>query len=345
MADTRCDLVLLSWNHPECTAPCVESILAHTTLPARLIIVDQGSNDETRHLLRGLKSTASVSIEIIWNPANVGYPKGMNLGLKRATAPYVCFLNNDILVSPGWLEELIAIAESNPTIGAVNPSSNTFSIYPPKNSDYLQFSRQLASHRGKWIEVSYGVGFCLLARRELLLKVGGFNEVTYERIYFEDADLGRQIQALGLRCVMAQGTYVWHEGGQTMNAQPERLRLFKENERRFIAKWGKGRRVLYAMIHPTKELLERLRDQAREEANRPGDVWLFVSGKNSSEQLPHHLSIRVSRYPRWQMWGVTLWKALTKKKRFDRIVTDDKILRQVLQGLHFLHHAEVKSLR
>lgn len=343
--EVRCDLVLLSWNHPECTQPCVESILAHTATPSRLIIVDQGSDEETRSYLRTLRSTTHVAIEIVWNPANVGYPKGMNIGLKRATAPYVCFLNNDILVPPGWLEELIAVAESDPTIGAVNPSSNTFSIHPPKGSDYLQLARRLASRRGKWIEVSYGVGFCLLASREVLLKVGGFDEATYERIYFEDADLGRQLQALGLRCVMAQGTYVWHHGGRSTAQVSQRRRLFEENERRFIAKWGKGRRVLYAMIHPTKELLERLRDQAREEANRPGDVWLFVSGKNSSEQLPHHLSIRVSRYPRWQMWGVILWKALTKKKRFDRIVTNDKILRQVLQGLHFLHHAEVKSLR
>lgn len=345
MSDVQCDLVLLSWNHPECTKPCVESILAHTTTPARLIIVDQGSDEETRSFLRGLKSTARVLIEVVWNPANVGYPKGMNIGLKRSSAPYVCFLNNDILVTPGWLEELIRVAESDPTIGTVNPSSNTFGISPPRGSHYLKLAQEFAAtHRGNSIEVKYGEGFCLLVKRELILKVGGFEETRYEQIYFEDADLGRKLQMLGYRCVMAEGTYVWHHGGRSTAQVSQRRRLFEENERRFVAKWGKGRRVLYSVAHPTKEQMERLREQAREEANRPGEVWLFVASANGTERLPRHLSIRTKRYSPGQLFWMSIWKTLTKKKKFDLIATDGNLLRQVLKGLHFIHRTEVKSL-
>ena len=123
--DPLCDLVLLSWNHLECTHPAVESILAHTTVPARLIIVDQNSGEETRRYLRSVRSTPTVAVEVLFNPANVGYPKGMNIGLRAARAPFVCFLNNDILVPPGWLEELIAVAESDPSIGTVCPATPT----------------------------------------------------------------------------------------------------------------------------------------------------------------------------------------------------------------------------
>lgn len=337
-----CDLVLLSWNHPELTRPCVESILANTTVPSRLIIVDQGSDDQTQRYLKSIRSNSDVTVEIIWNPANVGYPKGMNQGLHRATAPYVCFLNNDILVPPGWLEELIAVAESDPSIGLVNPSSNTFGIVPPSGTDWQGLAAQAVSKRGNWIEIRYGEGFCLLGKRELLLQVGGFDEVTYEQIYFEDADLGRKIQALGLRCVMAQGTYVWHEGGQTMSRRPERLRLFQENERRFHQKWGTGRRVLYVVAADTADL-KSLGEQARTEANRSGEVWIFTDSHPKSRNLPRHLNIRILRYPKWQLAWVAFWKALTKKKKFDRIVTDVGWFRPILGGLHFLHHATVES--
>lgn len=338
------DLVLLSWNHLECTRPCVESILAHTTTLSRLIIVDQGSDEETKKFLRTLRPTSHVAIEIVWNPTNVGYPKGMNIGLKQASAPYVCFLNNDILVAPGWLEELIAVAESDSTIAAVNPSSNTFNIYPPKGSDYLQLARQSASRRGKWMEIKYGEGFCLLARRELLLKVGGFDEVTYEQIYFEDADLGRKFHALGYRCVMAEGTYVWHEGGQTMSTRPEGLRLFQENQRRFFAKWGKGRRVLYAVEMTSPETLQRVGERAREEANRIGEVWLMVADGRDSQLLPRHLSIRLTHHPRWLLPWAAGWKTLTKKKGFEAICTDNRFLRAALKSLSPIHRAQVESL-
>lgn len=343
MADHRCDLVLLSWNQLECTRPCVESILAGTEVPARLIIVDQHSDEETRSYLKSLRSTPAVHIEILWNPANVGYPKGMNLGLAGTKAPYVCFLNNDILVPPGWLEELLAVAESDPSIGLVNPSSNTFNLYPPKGTGWLEFAKDLSRKRGRWIEVSYGEGFCLLGAREVLVKVGGFDETLYDQIYFEDADLSRKMQALGLKCVMAEGTYVWHQGGRSTSQRPERARLFQENERRFFAKWGpKGPRVLYAI--EGAEHLVQIGEQAREQANRFSQIWIFTDAAPAANNLPRHADIRVRRFPRWQIPWAALWMALAKKKGFERIVTDSDWLRRALNRLRFLHRAGVESL-
>ena len=339
-----CDLVLLSWNQLECTRPCVESILANTGLPCRLIIVDQNSDAETRAYLRGLRSTPRVTVELLFNPTNVGYPAGMNLGLRRAAAPYVCFLNNDILVPPGWLEELIRVAESGPSVGLVNPSSNTFGILPPAGTGWKELARRCGGHRGEWIEVRYGEGFCLLGRRDLLLTVGGFDETTYEQIYFEDADLGRKIQAQGFRCVMALGTYVWHEGGQTMATRPDRLRLFQENERRFHQRWPRGKRVLIALKNGSRHLAEAAGEEARSEANRSGEVWIVAQPALRAD-LPRHLSIRILSCPAWQIPGRALLKAITKKKKFDRIVTDSAALRLALKGTAFLHRAAVEPIR
>ncbi len=338
-----CDLVLLSWNHPEVTGPCVASLLAHTTVPSRLIIVDQGSDEATRRLLTSLGSTPHVQVEILWNSSNVGFPRGMNQGLRRGSAPYVCFLNNDLLFPPGWLERLIAVLESDPAIGLVNPSSNTFDITPPRGDSWLEFAKACGRHGNRWLEVMYAEGFCILGRRQLLEELGGFDEVTYEQIYFEDADLSRRIQAKGLRCVMAYGTYVWHHGGQTMDRRPERQRLFQENQRRFEARWGKGRKLLYAVGSRTPSILDRVSEAARAEANRSGEIWIFAPASGAA-RLPRHLCIRVMPTPGWWLPWRALWKVLTKKKLVEGMVTDIGWLGAIFRLLRPFHRATVEIL-
>lgn len=340
--ETRCDLVLLSWNHLECTRPCVESILANTTVPSRLILVDQNSDAETCGYLRGLRSTATVHVELLFNRVNVGYPKGMNQGLHQAASPFICFLNNDILVPPGWLEELIAVAESDPSIGTVCPASNTFDVQPPTGSDWLALARARSARRGQWTEIPYGEGFCLLAKTGLLRRIGGFDETTYEQIYFEDADLGRRVQAEGMRCVMAEGTYVWHHGGRTMTTHPDRVRLFEENRRRFLSKWGpQGVSMLCVVGNGCEEKLRHAIETAREQANRGGRVWLLVSRSAPGHLLCRHLGIRVRRLNPWLLPWQALGSALFKKKKPERIATDLPGLRWALAALKPLHRARV----
>ena len=345
MGTKGCDLVLLSWNHLECTRPCVESILANTSVLCRLIVVDQASDAETRRYLESLRSTPTVHVELLLNRVNVGYPRGMNQGLHHATAPFVCFLNNDILVPPGWLKEMIAVAESDTSIGTVCPASNTFDIHPPAGGDWVTLARARTAHHGRWSELPYGEGFCLLARTPLMRRVGGFDEATYEQIYFEDADLGRRVQAEGLRCVMAEGTYVWHHGGRTMAAHPGRARLFEENRRRFLLKWGpQGEDLLCVVGNGSEERMRRAVAIARDEANRGGMVWLLVSRSVPERLLCRHLGIRVKRLSPWLLAWQGLRSALSKRRKLARIATDVAALRWALAVLKPLHRARLQAL-
>lgn len=342
--ETRCDLVLLSWNHLEVTRPCVESILAHTTVPSRLIVIDQNSDEETKTYLRGLSSTSTVHVEVLFNPANVGYPHGMNQGFRHGNSPYVCFLNNDILVPPGWLEEMIHGAESDPVVGTVSPASNTFNIHPPSGMDWLTFAQTFAPRRGQWIEVPYGEGFCLLGRRSILSAVGGFDETTYEQIYFEDADLGQKIHAQGLRCVMTYGTYVWHHGGKTMNTHPDRLRLFEENQKRFTAKWGpRGKRQMYILLSPCDQTLCWSYEQARSEANRSGEIRFLTRTDPGVRNLIRHMNIRLDVLSGWRLPWMALAKAF-KRKKVREIYCDSAWLRGVMRALRWIHGAEVQLI-
>jgi GT2 family glycosyltransferase len=265
----------------------------------------------------------------------------MNQGPRHGKAPYVCFLNNDILVPPEWLSTLITVAESDASIGLVNPASNTFGIRPRLGTDWLSLANSRAPFNGRWAEVKYAEGFCILAKRETVEQVGGFDEATYKQIYFEDADLSRKIQALGLRCVMAEGTYVWHHEGHTMGKNPARLALFRENEQRFVARWGRGQRVLYALQGNGSQRLSELYEQARGEANRSGDVWIFTRDASQWKKLPRHLNIRVKEIQTPLLPWAALWKVLTKKKRFDLIRTDLPLVAQLLKATHFLHRGSV----
>ena len=110
--EIKCDLILLSWNNLAILERCVESLVRCTDVPSRLTIVDNGSTEEgLREYLAALKDAKSVQVKVIFNRLNEGFAKGMNKGMEESGSAYVCILNNDIVVTEGWLAEMIKVAE------------------------------------------------------------------------------------------------------------------------------------------------------------------------------------------------------------------------------------------
>jgi glycosyltransferase involved in cell wall biosynthesis len=89
----------------------VQAGLRHTRRPFELILVDNGSTDGTGVYLAGIVDAAPVPVTVITNPTNLGCPVAINQGLKAARGEYHVFLNNDAVVTDGWLDQLIALAE------------------------------------------------------------------------------------------------------------------------------------------------------------------------------------------------------------------------------------------
>ena len=90
---------------------CLESIADYSTLPYCLMLVDDGSNDETRDYLRRYANAFSTTL--LRNEVACGYTCAANQGLQSAQTDYVVLLNSDTLVTPFWLDRLIACAESD----------------------------------------------------------------------------------------------------------------------------------------------------------------------------------------------------------------------------------------
>ena len=118
-----CDIVIPVYNQLGYTQACLASIKKHTRYPHQIIIVDDASNRETQEYLDDLDKKQEIIV--IRNETNLGWLKSANRGLSQAKAEYICLMNNDTVVTEGWLEEMIDIAEKEKDIGLVNPSSNT----------------------------------------------------------------------------------------------------------------------------------------------------------------------------------------------------------------------------
>ncbi len=227
-----CDIVIPIWNQPEMTARCLESVAACTREPVRLILVDNGSDAPTRELLDRFKAEGKIPTEILRNDTNLGFIKAVNRGIRAGKAPWVCLLNNDTVVTSGWLSEMIHVAESDPGIGLVNPSSNTLGSDPQKRSP-------------GWVELPVAIGFCLLARRSLFDRIGLLDE-QFGMGNFDDDDLSLRIRKAGLKPVRALAAYVHHEEKSSFKKLPGWEKAFDENRRRFEKKWGRRLRILWA---------------------------------------------------------------------------------------------------
>ncbi|MES2789462.1 MAG: glycosyltransferase [Planctomycetota bacterium] len=232
-------IILVTHNQWDYTRHCLESLRFRTNDPYELIVVDNGSTDGTPAFLRSLND-----ITLISNPDNRGFPAAVNQGLAVARGRQVLLLNNDTLLTTGWLRRLLTALYQHRQNGLVGPVSNQVSGPQQIATDY----RDLASLDGfawEWGQQHYGqtldcerlVGFCLLIRREVLEQIGGLDE-RFGIGNFEDDDYCRRASEAGWRLAIAVDSFVHHFGGRTfVGSGVDFATLMIENERKYREKW------------------------------------------------------------------------------------------------------------
>ncbi len=250
-----CDLILVSWNKLEYTRACIESVMTHTTVPYRLIVVDNGSAPETIDYLHGLKRQHPDRILLVLHDEDLGWVKGANDGLRRSEAPYACLLNNDLLVAPGWLERMIAVAEADPLIGLVNP---TYKHRGETPEAFLHRAQQSAVNGTSYIEVNECNGACLLVRRRLREVIGELDE-SYGSGGMDDSDYSRRAEVAGFRCARARHAYVFHWENVSLNTVPNYwLTIRPQNEALFRQRWGERTQLGVVLAEDEEEVALRI---------------------------------------------------------------------------------------
>ena len=232
-------IVILTYNQLQYTRLCVESILRYTDEPIELVFVDNASSDGTVDYLRTVPGA-----KLIANSENRGFPAGVNQGIGAAAGQNVLLLNNDVVVTTGWLDRLLQALYSGPNVGLVGPVSNNVSGPQQIRARYDDLARLdgFAWEHGKVNDGRYFptdrlVGFALLIRREVIPRIGLFDE-RFGIGCFEDDDFCRRAAAAGYQLLIASDAFLHHFGSQTFRASGVHLgHVLRENERVYRKKW------------------------------------------------------------------------------------------------------------
>ncbi|MES2935536.1 MAG: glycosyltransferase [Pseudomonadota bacterium] len=243
----KASIIVVTYNNVHLTKQCIDSILRNTTYPnIEIIVVDNGSSDDTRNYLRYVVRTHP-NISIILNDTNRGFSAANNQGLRLASGHFLVLLNNDTVVPKGWLDPLLRHLE-DPAIGLVGPVTNSIGNEAKIEVDYDDldqmevFSDQyVATHQGRVFDISMLAMFCVAMRRDVLDKVGLLDE-EFGVGMFEDDDYSRRIQDIGLRTVCAEDSFVHHFGQASFKkliASGEYQKIWDKNQAYFEKKWGK----------------------------------------------------------------------------------------------------------
>ncbi|MGE3914955.1 MAG: glycosyltransferase [Hyphomicrobiaceae bacterium] len=226
-------IVIPVYNAAEEVAACLASVLAHTTLPARLIVIDDASTDpRIPGLLRALEGKSG--LEIIRNTDNLGYTRTVNKGLSLAGKSDVVLLNSDAMVGPRWLEGLRTAAYARnriATVTAVSDNAGAFSVPEmdrrqplPAGLSEAAYQRLVMQKSGAlWPEVPTGSGFCLYMRRDAIDAVGTFDAEAFPRGYGEENDWCMRALRAGWQHVVDDRTMVLHERSASFGASKTEL--------------------------------------------------------------------------------------------------------------------------
>lgn len=222
----RASIVIATYNNFPYTRLCVESLYRHTAPSAfELIVVDNGSEDGTPAYLRGLAGLLP-NLQVVFNSRNEGFAAANNRGILKARGDYVVLLNNDTVVTRGWVDRLIRYLEQEPAVGMAGPVTNSAGNEQMVAARYSgleeleAFARERArAYAGRFLEVEMLAMFCVLMRRSLVEEVG-LLDGQFELGMFEDDDYSRRVRLLGYMLICAEDVFVHHFGGRPWAVSP-----------------------------------------------------------------------------------------------------------------------------
>lgn len=257
------DVVIPVHNAPVVTKRCVASVLKHRDPDThRLILVDDGSGDETASFLRAV-SEEEPNCLLIRSESASGYTKAANRGLTASSGDMVIVLNSDTEVPERWVEKISEVMFYTPGVGIVGPLSNAAS--------YQSIPRQAPNEKerlagqtvvnemppgmnlqtvNRWLEENMGAtpvrvplvhGFCLAIRREVMDSIGLFDEESFPQGFGEEDDYCIRAVDAGWSLAIATKVYVWHEKSQSYGDE-RRRELVGQSRSTFVNNHGARRR-------------------------------------------------------------------------------------------------------
>lgn len=235
-------IIVLNWNGRSYLEACLNALLNQTINPEQIILVDNGSTDDSVALVLRQFPT----VEILENEINLGYAGGNNSALRRSHSDVAILVNPDIVVNENWLEQILLPFEQDAAIGLAGCKL----LFP--GGQQLQHAggvithpRAMPGHRGMYTrdegqvdslaDVDFVTGAAIAVRRETLETSGLLDEGFF--MYFEDADWCTRALRNGYRVVyVPQATAVHDESAIAVRGSPSYLRYFHTGRWRYLLK-------------------------------------------------------------------------------------------------------------
>lgn len=211
-------VVIPNWNGLDLLSDCLSSLFEQTLPPAKVILVDDGSTDDSVRLVR----SQFPQVHVIRLGTNGGFCRAANVGFRAAASSLVALVNNDTAADPRWLEELAEAMAAAPEAGSAM-GKMLFKDRPERLNSAGLFMRVDGVAR----DIGYGEldgpqydkaglvfgasGGAAVYRRAMLEDVGLFDEDFVA--YSEDVDLSFRAQLQGWQCLYVPSAVVYHQGG------------------------------------------------------------------------------------------------------------------------------------
>lgn len=235
-------IIILSYNTKDITDECLSRLRMsevrcrkRRNIQVEVIVVDNASSDDSVEMIKNKHPW----VKLIESKKNTGYSKGNNIGFKKSKYPLVLFLNSDVYVEDDTLEKTLEYFEGDvevlgpkmvfadgkfqPSAGELPGPINTIfwifglSGFHPKDKSYFEKARQVG-----WVS-----GAFLLMRRNVLMKVGGFDENIF--MYLEEVEFCKRIGMAGFKVWFIPSITVTHLHGASLkfDLSPALLRELK----------------------------------------------------------------------------------------------------------------------
>ena len=256
----RVSVIILTFNNLDLTRACLDSVLERSDYPnLEVIVVDNASSDGTSAYLEDF-ARRHPDVRVVLNRENLGFAAGNNVGLSIATGDYLVVLNNDTVVTQGWVMTLLRHFQNDPSLGIVGPVTNNIGNEARIETRYQSMEempgealRHTLANMGNTYPIRTAAFFCVMFPRSVYELCGPICE-DYGRGFFEDDDYCRRIESIGKRVVCVDDVFIHHHLSASFNKlkDSERQELFRRNKEVYEKKWGAWVPHTYRSAGPLK---------------------------------------------------------------------------------------------
>jgi len=221
-------VVILNWNGREFLRKFLPSVIEYSKGIAEVIIADNASTDSSIEFLQD----NFPEVRVISNRTNGGFARGYNEALAEVEADYFILLNSDIEVTPGWIEPVIKLMESDKNIAACQPKLRSY--YEREKFEYAgaaggfldeygypfcrgRIFQHIETDHGQYddtVEIFWATGACMFVRADIYKNFGGFDEDFFA--HMEEIDFCWRLKNGGYKIMYCPESIVFHVGGGTL---------------------------------------------------------------------------------------------------------------------------------